>query len=144
MTTVAAILSEKGSQVSTIAPGETLGDAAGLLHSKGIGALIVLGEGEGVSGIISERDVVAAVAKNGAQALAEPVSRHMAARVISCRPADPIIRLMSIMTRRRFRHLPVVEDGKLCGIISIGDVVKWRIEQTEKEAEALRGYIASG
>ena len=141
--TVETILATKGGDVITIAPGETLADAARLLSSKRIGAVVVRGEGEAVLGIISERDIVRALAASQADALAEPVERYMTRDVVTCTRQAPINKLMEIMTVQKFRHVPVVEDGRLAGIVSIGDIVKQRVAEIEAEQQALRDYIAT-
>jgi CBS domain-containing protein len=141
---VAGILKVKGSDIVTARADHTLLETAQTLAAHRIGALVVT-EGDGrVSGIISERDIIRAIAENGAQALKSPVKSFMTANVVTCVPEDTVADLMNEMTQGRFRHLPVVEDGRLTGIVSIGDVVKQRIAETELEVEAMRGYIASG
>ena len=114
------------------------------LVAQKIGAIVVTTSDGQVSGIVSERDVVRAVSEEGGSALSEPVSRFMTKRVVTCTKDDTVAELMSSMTAGRFRHLPVVEDGRLAGIISIGDVVKERIAEAEHEAQAMREYIATG
>ncbi len=140
---VAHILNEKGRDVVSIRPEATLQDAAAVLTRHRIGALIVHGEAGALMGIISERDIVRAVAEHGEAALGLPVSARMTADVAVCDEAGTIAEIMETMTRQRFRHLPVVRDGKVCGIISIGDVVKSRIYETVCEAEALKEYVAT-
>lgn len=140
---VEVILKAKGADVVTIEPSVTLSHAVNLLCAKKIGAVVVL-DGTHVVGIMSERDVMRALEAAGAEALQMPVSQAMTRNVVTCTKADTIDDLMDTMTGERFRHLPVLDDGKLCGIISIGDVVKHRIAETEMEAEQLRSYIASG
>lgn len=140
---VAHILNEKGRDVVSIRPEATLQDAAAVLTRHRIGALIVRGEAGALMGIISERDIVRAIAELGQAALALPVSTRMTANVAVCDESGTIAEIMETMTRFRFRHLPVVRDGKVCGIISIGDVVKSRIYETIREAEALKEYIAT-
>lgn len=141
--TVAAIIKEKGRDVETVTAEASLADIAGTLARKKIGAVIVM-EGEKIGGIISERDVVRAIAKHGSHALEMHASEWMTARVVTCRPEDTINEVMQKMTSGRFRHLPVVEHRKLAGIVSIGDVVKRRIEEVEREADQIREYIATG
>jgi CBS domain-containing protein len=141
--TVRAILDVKGREVVTIAADKTLNEAAALLAEKRIGAVVVLSGDERISGILSERDIVRAVAEEGAAALDKPVSSVMTARVKVCRENHTVNEVMQIMTQGRFRHLPVEKDGRLAGIISIGDVVKRRIEEVEREAEEIRTYIAT-
>jgi CBS domain-containing protein len=140
---VAQILNEKGRDVVSIRPEATLQDAAAVLTRHRIGALVVRGEAGSLMGIISERDIVRAVAEHGQPALALPVSARMTTEVAVCNESGTIAEIMETMTRYRFRHLPVVRDGKVCGIISIGDVVKSRIYETICEAEALKEYVAT-
>ena len=140
--TVAKILAEKGHEVQTIQPHRTLAEAAGILAEKRIGAAVVTGADGTVLGILSERDIVRAVSEAGPGALEEPVSRRMTAKVTSCGETMTIETAMEIMTVGKFRHLPVVEDGRLTGIISIGDIVKRHIEKIEAETKAMRDYIA--
>jgi CBS domain-containing protein len=140
--TVARIINEKGRDVVTVAPEKSLAEVAAVLSQKGIGAVVVV-EGGAIRGIISERDIVRALAKHGAEALRKLAVECMTARVITCLPEETIHDVMQKMTSGRFRHLPVVEDGKLAGIVSIGDVVKRRIEEVEREAEQIREYIAT-
>src|SRR5712692_5956815 len=131
--TVRAILDLKGRDVTTITPHMTLGDAASLLSQHKIGALVVTGADRRVTGILSERDIVKAVSAGGA-ALEEKVAARMTREVITCGPQDTMAELMGHMTAGRFRHLPVVENGRLVGIISIGDVVKHRLAEMERES----------
>ena len=139
---VARIINEKGRGVVTAAASASLAEIAALLSEKRIGAVVIVAE-DGIRGIISERDIVRAVAKFGNEALSKLASDWMTARVVMCRPEDTIHDVMQKMTSGRFRHLPVVVDGKLAGIVSIGDVVKHRIEEVEREAEQIREYIAT-
>jgi CBS domain-containing protein len=139
---VARIINEKGRDVVTVAPEKSLAEIAAVLSEKRIGAVVVV-EGGAIRGIISERDIVRALAKHGAEALRKLAVECMTARVITCLPEETIHNVMQKMTSGRFRHLPVVENGKLAGIISIGDVVKRRIEEVEREAEQIREYIAT-
>ena len=141
---VSHILREKGRDVLAIPPGATLAEAARVLTKHRIGALIVRDEEGGLSGIISERDVVRAVAEEGGVALAFTVDSRMTRDVATCAQTDTIEEIMETMTRCRFRHMPVVEDDGVIGIISIGDVVKTRIAETLREAQALKEYIATG
>ncbi len=138
------ILRDKGREVVTISADATLSEAARLLARKRIGALVVRDCDGSLAGILSERDVVRALAEASVNALAHSVSAHMTCAFETCTEADSIEDLMEIMTHRRFRHLPVVENERLCGIVSIGDVVKTRIAETVREAETLREYIAAG
>jgi CBS domain-containing protein len=137
---VLAILRGKGSEVITTAPSATVMDAARVMTDKRIGAVLVLDKGR-VVGVVSERDIVRTVAMRGAAALYLEVQELMTSDVFTCERAATVDELMAMMTERRIRHIPVVEDGQLYGLVSIGDVVKLRIEETEQEAEALRGYI---
>ena len=139
--TVRAILDLKGRDVTTIAPDKTLGEAASLLSQHKIGALVVTGADRRVTGILSERDIVRAVSASGGAALDEKIATRMTREVITCGPQDTIAELMGRMTAGRFRHLPVVENSRLVGIVSIGDVVKYRLAEMERESSALRDYI---
>jgi CBS domain-containing protein len=137
------ILREKGREVVTITNDATLSEAARLLSRKRIGAVVVRDRDGSVAGILSERDIVRAMADVSVNALAQSVSAYMTRTVYTCGETDTIEDLMELMTHRRFRHVPVVENERLVGIISIGDVVKTRIAETVREAESLREYIAA-
>ena len=139
---VAQILEAKGRDVATTSPEKTISAVATELANRRIGALVVT-ERNRLVGIVSERDVVKTIGFNGASILGDPVSSIMTREVVTCREWEKINTVMARMTQRRFRHLPVVEDGELTGIVSIGDVVKARIEQVEFEADELRSYIAT-
>jgi CBS domain-containing protein len=139
---VETILQNKGSAVATIRPGETVGSAVNALVSRNIGALVASDDGERVDGIISERDIVHALAHHGSGLLALAVAEVMTRPVITCEPTQSVDELMAEMTNRRIRHFPVVRDGRLCGIVSIGDVVKSRLDEIEYEAKSLRSFIA--
>jgi CBS domain-containing protein len=139
--TVKTILSEKGSDVVTIKPTATLDEAIATLAEHRIGALVVLGADQRVIGILSERDIIRVLAERGAGALKEPLAQTMTRVVVTCAEADTMSELMERMTRGRFRHIPVVEQDRLVGIISIGDVVKQRLGEMARESEALRDYI---
>ena len=140
--TVARILRQKGSgEVASIAPSRSVADAAALLSEKRIGALIVSADGKGVEGILSERDVVRWLGREGADCLRRVVADVMTSKVVSCAPGDDVQAVMERMTEGRFRHMPVMEDGRLTGVISIGDVVKYRMGQLEHETEALADMI---
>ena len=141
---VAAILKLKGREVITTAPDMTLLDIANLLGTNRIGCVVVTGIDGKVIGIVSERDIVREIARAGSKVLKEPVASCMTKAVVSCREADTIDKLMAEMTAHRFRHMPVVEKGRLIGLVSIGDVVKMRIAEAEMEAAAMRDYIATG
>ena len=138
--TVRAILDIKGHQVESVEPQTTLADAAKLLADRKIGAVLVM-SGSRMEGILSERDIVRSLGERGATVLTEPVSGVMTRRVVSCRPADTVASIMETMTTGKFRHLPVIDGGLVVGLISIGDVVKWRVQEYEAEQEALRQYI---
>jgi CBS domain-containing protein len=139
--TVRAILDTKGHQVESIQPGAKLSAAVKILGERKIGAVLVLNLAGNIEGILSERDIVRVLGERGAAALDEPVSNVMTRKVVSCRQSDTVSGIMEMMTLGKFRHLPVVEDGKVAGLISIGDVVKWRVQEYEREQEALREYI---
>ncbi|MBV8925767.1 MAG: CBS domain-containing protein [Bradyrhizobium sp.] len=139
--TVRSILDSKGHQVESIQPGATLSDAVRLLGEKKIGAVLVLNMAGHIEGILSERDIVRVLSERGAGVLDEPVSAVMTRKVVSCRPADTVAAIMEMMTIGKFRHLPVVEEGRVVGLISIGDIVKRRVQEYEREQEALRDYI---
>ena len=138
---VKTILSAKGSDVATVAPTSTLAEATKILAERKIGALLVTGAGGRITGIISERDIVRALAQHGGKALQLPLTDVMTRKVVTCEPSDTVATLMEMMTAGKFRHLPVTEDGRLTGIISIGDVVKYRLDELEHEQHALRDYI---
>jgi CBS domain-containing protein len=140
---VEQILRIKGRTVVSIGPQSTLGEAARLLSERKIGAVLVGDQFRSVLGILSERDIVRAVARRGAAALDEPVSGAMTEKVVTCTGASAINEVMEIMTDGKFRHLPVVEGGELVGIVSIGDVVKHRLAEVEAESRAMRDYIAT-
>ncbi|MGV3577129.1 MAG: CBS domain-containing protein [Devosia sp.] len=140
---VDTILQLKGTAVYTLRDGDTLGDAVAMLNSHNIGAIVIVGMGERVIGILSERDIVRQLSRNPAAALAQPIGSVMTRAVITCERTTAISEVMERMTHRRIRHMPVVDGDRLTGIISIGDVVKLKIEEVEHEAEALREYIAS-
>ncbi|MGE0232651.1 MAG: CBS domain-containing protein [Flavobacteriaceae bacterium] len=141
--TAEQILMEKGTDVVTITAQETINSAIRILAERRIGAIVVTDRSDRVIGIVSERDVVREIASRGATALDQPVSAIMTKKVVTCELEDSIGDLMQQMTGGKFRHLPVVVDGRLAGIVSIGDVVKARIEETVREAEAMREYIAT-
>ena len=138
------ILETKGHIVATVSQGATLTDVAGLLAEHGVGALVVSDDGETIAGIVSERDLARAVAAQGADALGLSVTDAMTSQVSTCGPDDTIDSLMETMTSRRIRHLPVTVDGKLVGIVSIGDVVKNRLAELQTESKVLHDYLYSG
>ena len=141
---VQRILDAKGSFVATVAPEATLLEATDLLAEHRIGALVVSRSGGAIEGIFSERDLARALAIRGAPALGETVGSVMSTTVHTCTPADTIDRVMAIMTEHRFRHLPVVDEGSMVGIISIGDVVSYRVSELENESQVLHDYLYSG
>jgi CBS domain-containing protein len=138
--TVRAILDSKGHDVLSVEPGAKLGEAIKLLSERRIGAVLVMSQGR-MEGILSERDIVRVLGERGAGVMDEPVSAVMTRKVVSCGEKDTVSEIMETMTNGKFRHLPVVEDSKVVGLISIGDVVKWRVSEYEREQEALREYI---
>ncbi len=140
---VERILAGKGRDVISIDPQSTLAEAARMLNQHRIGAIVVIDAAEALVGILSERDVVRAVAEGGAEALRQPVSSRMTGQVVTCRSNAGIDELMTLMTERKFRHVPIVEGGRLRGIVSIGDIVKQRLAEIETEHRALRDYIAT-
>lgn len=141
--TIAAILSNKGHEVATIESAVPLADAVAELARRKIGALVVT-QGGTVVGIVSERDLVMCVGKHGAVALERPVADAMSAPAVTVDPGTPILNALALMTERRFRHLPIMRDGELIGLVSIGDLVKHRIDSIEHEAEQMRSYIQGG
>jgi CBS domain-containing protein len=140
---VAMILEQKGHNVVTIGARATIGEVVSLLGEHKIGAIVVVENVDEIVGIISERDIVRAIAKSGPEILTEPVGSIMTSEVMTCEDNETINEVMARMTRGRFRHLPVEKNGRLTGIISIGDVVKARIEEVEREAEEMRSYIST-
>jgi CBS domain-containing protein len=139
---VHTILRSKGKSVVTIHPDATVERAVGVLRQRGIGALVVSDDGENVVGILSERDIVESLGRYGSELLAVSVAEVMSCPVVTCEPEDSVAELMAEMTSRRIRHFPVVEDGRLIGIVSIGDLVKNRLDQIEYEAHSMRSFIA--
>ena len=139
---VETILRGKGDWVATIRPDATIGEAVGMLNSERIGALVVSEDGESADGILSERDIVRALAEHADELMSRPVGELMSRAVFTCEPGDSVGRLMEEMTSRRIRHFPVLRDGKLCGIVSIGDLVKSRLDEIEFEAQSMRSFIA--
>ena len=139
---VEQLLSGKGHDVISVQPHRTLSEAIRTLSEKRIGAVVVMGADGALVGILSERDIIRALGASGAEALSSPVSRAMTAKVVTCRLETSIDELMEIMTSGRFRHVPVMEDGRVVGIVSIGDVVKHRVAEIEAESKAMRDYIA--
>ena len=141
---VSQILKDKGDLVFTASPHETVGAAAALLHSRRVGAMIVLAEDGTIAGILSERDIVRVVAEGGGVALDRPIQGCMTRDVVFAEPEETIDALLARMTDRRIRHLPVCKQGRLVGIISIGDLVKHKILEAQAEADGLKAYIAAG
>ena len=141
---VETILRNKGSWVATIRPDATIAEAVDMLNRERIGALVVSEDGESVDGVLSERDIVIALGQCGADLLSRTVEEMMTRNVITCEPGDTVGELMAEMTNRRIRHLPVVGEGRLRGIVSIGDLVKNRLDEVEFEASSLRTFIAGG
>jgi CBS domain-containing protein len=138
--TVRAILDSKGHQIQSVQPDAKLSAAIKLLGEKKIGAVLVMERGR-IEGILSERDIVRVLGERGAAVLEEPVNAVMTRKVISCKPSDTVGAIMEMMTSGKFRHLPVIDDSRVVGLISIGDIVKWRVREYESEQEALRDYI---
>ena len=141
---VAGILQSKGSFVATIRPSSTLHDLSVQLDEHGVGALVVSTDGAHVEGIVSERDVARSIGRHGSDALDLPVSEIMSTDIRTCEPTDTVDSLMATMTRERVRHVPVVVDGQLAGIVSIGDVVKNRVDELQEENGVLHEYLYSG
>ena len=138
---VAAVIKRKGSDVVTITSDRTVTEAVTVLAERRIGAILVMDGNDAVGGIISERDIVGALSRSGADVLRQKVGDVMTRDVRSCSCHDTIAEVMNVMTQGRVRHLPVIDDGKVVGMISIGDVVKQRLDDTELEVESLRGYV---
>lgn len=134
---------EGGGEVVSVSPSTTVEELAGVLVKHRIGAALVRDGKGNVQGLISERDVIHGIAEHGKGTTQKPVSEFMTREIVTCTPDDTIDSVMETMTARRFRHVPVMEGGALIGVISIGDVVKYRIEQTEREAQHLREYITA-
>ena len=138
--TVRAVLGSKGHQVISVSPDAKLSAAVKILAERRIGAVMVM-SGQKIEGILSERDVVRVLGERGAAVLEEPVRSVMTSKVITCHESDTVGAIVEIMTSGKFRHLPVVENDRIVGLISIGDVVKWRVAEYEREQEALQDYI---
>ena len=138
---IMSILSTKGDNVVTIEPAATLEVAVNTLTQHRIGALVVLGPDRRVTGIVSERDIIRALAQHGSDVLKQPIAQVMTRKVATCTQGETVATIMETMTNGRFRHIPVVEQDRLVGIISIGDVVKHRLKEMEQESAALRDYI---
>ncbi|MGY4503789.1 CBS domain-containing protein [Bradyrhizobium sp. GM24.11] len=138
--TVRSILNTKGHQIMSVEPDAKLAAAVKLLGEKKIGAVLVMNQNR-LEGILSERDIVRVLGERGAGVLEEPVSQVMTRKVVACKETDTVAELMEMMTTGKFRHLPVLENNKVVGLISIGDIVKRRVQEYESEQEALRDYI---
>ena len=140
--TVRSILDTKGHEIQSVEPDVKLSAAIKILGERKIGAVLVMNQGH-IEGILSERDIIRALASRGATALEEPVSRSMTEKVVTCTCQSAINEVMEMMTQGKFRHVPVVEGGRLVGIVSIGDIVKHRLAEVEAETRAMRDYIAT-
>lgn len=140
--TVRAILDSKGHDIISVKPDAKLSVAVSILSRRRIGAVLVITD-QHIDGILSERDIVRVIGERGASALDEPVHAVMTRKVINCKPSDTVRAIMEKMTTGKFRHLPVIDNDKIVGLISIGDVVKSRVREFEHEQEALREYIAT-
>jgi CBS domain-containing protein len=138
--TVRSILNNKGHQIVSVEPDAKVGVAVKLLAEKKIGAVLVMNQSR-LDGILSERDIVRVLGERGASALEEPIASVMTRKVVTCKETDTVAELMEMMTDGKFRHLPVVDNGKVVGLISIGDIVKRRVQEYEAEQAALRDYI---
>ncbi|MEP6625915.1 MAG: CBS domain-containing protein [Acidimicrobiia bacterium] len=141
---VAAILDRKGHDIHTVPPDATVAEVSRLLTTHRVGALVVSNDGQAVTGIVSERDVVRRLAAIGPDALEESVASVMTTAVVTCSPDDTTEGLMAVVTEHRIRHIPVIEDGQLVGVVSIGDIVAVRVRELEDETSQLRGYITAG
>jgi CBS domain-containing protein len=139
--TVRAILSRKGSDVATTDPNASLAAAMRILAERRIGALVITGADQRIVGILSERDIVRSLAERGPRALDEPLAEVMTRKVVTCSQSETCCEIMERMSSGKFRHVPVVEQGRLIGIVSIGDVVKSRLEEMEREQAAMHDYI---
>jgi len=139
--TVSIILANKGREIVTIEPNASLVEAVQILAAKRIGAALILGADRRIAGIISERDIVRVLAERGAAVLGEPVSRTMTRKVESCNENETVAQIMERMTQGKFRHMPVVDQGQVVGVVSIGDIVKHRLHEMERESTAMRDYI---
>lgn len=141
---IADLLQRKGATVATVSPGATVAELLAGLARHNVGAMVVVDAEGGIAGIVSERDVVRKLNDHGPSVLQGPVADIMTTMVASCTPDDPVDQLSVVMTERRIRHVPVLDGGRLAGIVSIGDVVKIRMEQLEQSQEQLEAYIAQG
>ncbi len=141
---VSEILDRKGNKVVTVAPGDSVREVVATLAEKGFGALVVSADGSTIDGIVSERDIVRELGRDGQRVMDQSVGEIMTTPVMTCAPGDQVQGLMSRMTEHRIRHLPVEKDGVLAGMISIGDVVKWRLTELERDMGHLENYIKQG
>jgi CBS domain-containing protein len=141
---IEGVMQAKGRHVETVVPDTPILDVCQRMRMKNIGALVVTKDGQRIDGIITERDVVSGLAREGAEALRKSASHLMTKSVITCAPDDHLTKVMAIITSRRIRHLPVVVDGRLAGIVSIGDLLKTRLEEVELEANVLRDVYLAG
>jgi CBS domain-containing protein len=141
---IAQILKSKGRAVATAPPDATLSEIIAKLAQKKIGAVVIVGDNGEVVGILSERDIIRQLGEHGAAALKDPASKSMTSSVISCQETSTLEEMMELMTQGRFRHVPVIEDGSLVGIVSIGDIVKHHVAEVEMEVTAMREYFATG
>ncbi len=141
---VSGVLRAKGETVATVPADASVAEVLDGLAQHGVGALVVSDDGRHIGGIVSERDIVRALAARGQDVLVEPVSAIMTTEVVTCQPTTTVQELAALMTEQRIRHVPVVVDGTLSGIVSIGDVVKSRISELEIETEAIREYVWNG
>ena len=139
---VSVLLQDKGPEVVTVAPERSVTDVVAVLERHGIGAVVVTADGRAIARVLSERDVVRAIARDGAAALGRTAAELMTAEVVTCEPDTTVERLMAVMTERRIRHVPVLVRGELAGLVSIGDVVKHRVATLEHETQAMHDYIA--
>lgn len=140
---IAHVLRDKGAVVYTVRAEQTLEDAARILNEKKVGALVVIAEDGAISGVMSERDIVREIARNGVKSLSDSVAAVMSRDVVTAEPTETVDEGLGRMTERRIRHLPVMEGGRLIGVVSIGDLVKHRIAAVEAEAAAMQAYIAA-
>ncbi len=141
--TIDQILNDKGTEIISVKSSETLTDAAKVLDVKRIGAVVALDDNGGIVGVLSERDIVRLMARQGAAALTLKVGDAMTRNVITVESSTSVDDALQLMTERRIRHLPILRDGKLSGFVSIGDLVKWKIAETEAEAEAMKSYLSA-
>jgi CBS domain-containing protein len=138
---ISIVLERKGRDVATIGPSATVADAARRLTERTIGALVVTEDERTVLGVISERDIVRRIARDGEAALASSIHSVMSSDVTTCTPGSPVDELYRVLTQQRIRHVPVVEAGRLVGIVSIGDLVKWRMDELAEESHHLQSYV---